>query len=305
MSASSYAPIAVFAYNRLDRLRTMFDSLRQCDGFSSSAVTIFVDGPKTSDDSLAVGKVREFAQSIALPNVQVLAREENLGLRRSIWEGVSQISSSAGRVIVLEDDFELSPDILSYFNAALKAYQDVPVVSTVCAYTPQVKKLRSYNTAIFLPMPHPWGWATWHRAWSGFDIFGEIDHTVFRSRAFRERINVHGIRNFLSMLRLDQANRVNSWFIRWHYHSLLRNGLSVFPPRPLVANHGLDGGSHATRLNLFKGLLPEVELGKFDFALPSEAKLDFWAADAIRDCRESAAYRMINMAGRLRRMIFN
>jgi hypothetical protein len=304
MNLLKFSPIAVFAYNRLERFEAMFASLRQCHGFSSSAISIFIDGPKTADDICAVANVREFAQSIKLPNVSVINRENNLGLRRSIWEGVSQICSSAGRVIVLEDDFVLSPDILLYFNAALDAYQDVSAVSTVCAYTPKTAELNAHNSAIFLPVPHPWGWATWHRAWAAFDIWADLDPRVLRSRSFRERFNVHGIRDYLSMLRLDQEEKISSWFIRWHYHSCQRNDLSVFPPRPLLANHGLDVGSHASRLNVFRGLLPAVEIGGFDFSLPSVPKVDFWAIDAIRDCPESSAYRMINMAGRLRRKLF-
>ncbi len=45
MSQTLYpnAPIAIFAYNRRDRLAAMIEILAACDGFGESAVTIFVD----------------------------------------------------------------------------------------------------------------------------------------------------------------------------------------------------------------------------------------------------------------------
>src|SRR5690606_1067872 len=49
MNGSS-APVAVFAYNRVDHLRRTLSALERNHGFFEAPVVVFSDGPKTSAD---------------------------------------------------------------------------------------------------------------------------------------------------------------------------------------------------------------------------------------------------------------
>lgn len=284
---TSAAPIAIFAYNRRDRLEIMFESLRACDGFSESPITIFVDGPRDRTEVPRVTAVRDYVTSLELPNVRYQFAAANCGLRASIASGVSQICADAGRVIVLEDDLILCPSVLRYFNEALTKYADRECIWSVCAYMPEVVRLQTHDAALVLPTTHPWGWATWHRAWRTFDVNGPIDSRTLQSRAIRERLNMHGLRDYASMLSYALSGMIDSWFARWNYHVCVRNGLSVFPPRTLIQNAGLRAGTHSTNLNVFQWLASPPPLGGYDFSLPDDVAADLWAIDDIVQCRES------------------
>lgn len=54
----------------------------------------------------------------------VFEQSENLGLANSIIQGVTKIINQTGRVIVLEDDVEVSPYFLQYMNDALIVYEN-------------------------------------------------------------------------------------------------------------------------------------------------------------------------------------
>src|SRR2546430_6890298 len=84
------APIAVFAYNRPDKLRALMDSLQACEGFESSQVTVFVDGPKRDRDRASVEAVQSSVRDLNLPNVSGSFQPANRGLRNSIFAGVSE-----------------------------------------------------------------------------------------------------------------------------------------------------------------------------------------------------------------------
>jgi hypothetical protein len=66
--------------------------------------------------------------------VQLVERERNFGLARSIIDGVSQVLGSHGRVIVVEDDLLLSPHFLRYMNDGLALYADNERVASIHGY---------------------------------------------------------------------------------------------------------------------------------------------------------------------------
>ena len=107
-------PLAVFAYNRPQHLRQLFDSLLKCARLDECQVHIFCDGPKKPEQVENVRTVREVAREIAsqVKEARLIEREENLGLARSIVTGVTELCELYGRVIVLEDDFILHPFFL-------------------------------------------------------------------------------------------------------------------------------------------------------------------------------------------------
>lgn len=297
------SPIAIFAYNRADKLAAMMQTLVRCHGFSSSPVKIFVDGPRSESDRDAVERVRQYVSTLNYDNISYSFRTENIGLRRSIYAGVTELCERFGKVIVLEDDFLLSPDIIVYFDEALRKYTNCFEIWSVCAYMPQVSELRRHDSALLLPTSHPWGWATWQRAWKNFDLDAPIDPRNLQSYAFRQRFNMYGLKDYAAMLRLATGGKLDSWFIRWNYLICTRNGLSVFPPRSLVMNDGYDGGTHASRWNVFSYFLHKESPNAFDFKLPDERLPDLWAIDGVVNSRESTLARWSARFGAIKRTI--
>src|ERR1700722_7276651 len=171
MTAATTAPIALFAYNRLQHTRQTVDALRSNDLAANSDLHIYCDGARNATSIPAVRAVREFLRTVdGFRSVAIVERDSNLGLANSIITGVTEVCARHGRVIVMEDDLQTSPRFLQYMNGALDLYADVPRVGSIHGYWYPVAQ--PCPKTFFLRGASCWGWATWSRAWNLFEPDG-------------------------------------------------------------------------------------------------------------------------------------
>ena len=248
------AAIAVFAYKRAEHLRRMLRSLAQNEQLGQSLISIYCDGPRSDDEVRAVNEARAVARELAPAHARIVERERNLGLAASVIAGVSETIAAHGSAIVLEDDLELSPFALGYFNAALARYRDEERVMHVAGFMYPVRA--ALPESFFYREATCFGWATWARAWRHFETDGNRIRQAVLERDARAQFNA-GAMDFLSMLEAQIAGRVDSWAIRWYGSLWLHDGLALHPGRSLVRNTGFDGsGVHSGTSDNW-----EVELG--------------------------------------------
>jgi len=248
----SFAPVALFVYNRPWHTRQTIESLRQNSFALESDLYIFSDGPRTSDDANKVADVRAFIHRVeGFKSVTIVERNENWGLSCSIIAGVTEIINRRGRIVVLEDDLVTSPHFLSFMNDALDFYQDDTRVVSIHGYMYPVSG--SLPETFFLIDTGSWGWATWQRGWDLFELDGSLLLEELRRRKLTYVFDMEGAYPFTKML-VDQVEGWNdSWAIRWQASAFLKNGLTLFPGRSLVNNIGHDSsGSHCGTTPLFE-----------------------------------------------------
>jgi Glycosyl transferase family 2 len=239
------APIAIFAYKRPEHLRSTLDSLKRCDGFAGSKIIVFGDGPKTRSDHDAVETTRRIVRAELGSQAEYHFRDKNAGLAASIMDGVNQVTQRFGRVIVLEDDLDLSPNFLAYVNAGLDRYEQETRVYQISAQLFDTPELHERHEALFLPFTTSWGWGTWRRAWDRFDPTAEGWQQLRTDRALRRQFNLGESYDFSTMLERQMAGFGDSWAIRWYWSVFRNKGVACFPPVSLVRNTGLDGsGTH-------------------------------------------------------------
>jgi len=183
-------PVALFIYNRPAHTKLVLDSLSRCRRLDECLLRIYCDGPKRPEDSTAVGEARQVAREWAARlHAEVIERETNLGLAQSVISGVSELCASYGRVIVVEDDFILSPSFLDYMLLALDRYADEPKVYQISGYMYPIQHATKPD-AFFLPLTTTWGWATWARAWQIFDGNAGDAGNLLRDPEVRRRFNL-------------------------------------------------------------------------------------------------------------------
>lgn len=231
------APIAIFVYRRPEHTRRLLASLAANPGAADARVVVFSDAPRTDADAEAVARTRAVVREARFRDLSLVERDRNLGLARSIVEGVTALCAEHGRVIVLEDDLVVSPTFLAYMNAALDRYADAPEVYGVSGFMYAVD-LGPEQDAAFLPFISSWGWATWDRAWRAFDPAAGGYGRLRADRRLRRGFDLGGNYNFFEMLEGWRAGRNDSWAIRWYLSVFLRSGLTLFPARSLVENRG-------------------------------------------------------------------
>ena len=238
-------PIALFLYNRPAHARMVLESLSHCRRLDECFLKIYCDGPRRPEDVAAVSEARAVAREWAARlNAEVVEREQNLGLSRSIVGGVSELCDSHGRVIVVEDDFSVSPSFLDYMLTALDRYADEPNVYQVCGYMFPIRHASSAD-AFFLPLTTTWGWATWSRAWKIFDWTAADADELLRDPEVRRRFNLDNAYPYAEMLESKLRGENDSWGILFWWAVFKAGGLVLHPRRSLVWNGGFDeSGTH-------------------------------------------------------------
>lgn len=234
-----YAPIALFTYCRPDHTRQVVESLLLNPEASKSDLTIFLDGPKTPEQSSLVEEVGAYIDQVSgFKSIKVIRRAENHGLARSIVDGVSQLLDQHPHVIVLEDDIVVSPFFLKFMNEGLAKYALDERVASVHGYLyPTTDPLPE---TFFLRGADCWGWATWRRAWRHFNPSGAELLAKLEDQHLVEHFDLNGAYRYSDMLKAQIAQKNNSWAIRWHASAYLANMLTLYPGRSLVSNIGHD-----------------------------------------------------------------
>ena len=264
------APIALFIFNRADHLQRTIQSLKLCAEFHKSRVIVFGDGPRNQEGVAAVELARSLAKAMLGPDAEYHFRDHNTGLSRSVIDGVTDVVARFGRVIVVEDDLEVSRDFLHFLNAALVRYDQNQEVFQVSGHMFDAPKIAKRGAAVFLPFTTTWGWATWRRAWDRFDPTAQGWELLKVDGKLRRRFNLCECYDYSTMLERQMAGFRDSWGVRWYWSVFSNAGAACFPPFPLVRNIGLDGsGTHGRGvLRSFKIRRKEPPNGAID--LPAD-----------------------------------
>lgn len=240
-SASQKTPLALFTYNRPSHTARALEALAACRRREAFEFFFFSDGPKNREADAGVNDVRRvLAENAGRFSAQVIERPVNLGLAKSIFDGVSQLCSSHGRVVVLEDDLMVAPDFLHFMASALDRYAEVQEVMQVGAYTIAPPTDRAAH-AFMLPVTTTWGWGTWARAWKNFSWTPEGWPAARTDQAWVSRFEINGAGQYIGMLEDRLAGRNDSWGILWWYAVSRNRGEVVYPVQTLVSNEGFDG----------------------------------------------------------------
>lgn len=238
----TYAPIALFTYNRADHTRKAVESLLQNAEAKDSDLFIFSDGPKNEKTVRGVADNREYIHTVTgFKTVTIVEREKNWGLANSLIAGITDVINKYGRVIVVEDDLILSPYFLKFMNDGLEKYKDDDRVGTITGFVPPIEE--KLPETFFLTYFQCWGWATWKRAW---DLLETDARPLLKGLRFkRKKFDVGGGVCNYGNLYCQKVGLVDSWYLRYYASLFLKGKLSLYPGRSVATNEGLDGsGTH-------------------------------------------------------------
>lgn len=243
-------PVSIFAFNRPHHLLRCLESVAANIGeVSEFRVLVFSDGARTTADDAAVREVREVANRFASRlSIELVARESNRGLCRSIEEGVSSMMDRFGRGVILEDDLVIQPGTLKFFESALARYEKDRRVMQISGYQFPVELGGSVQSpeevphvdVDFLRITTSWGWATWSRAWDAYQRYNK-NESPWSNEDEKADFDLGGVFPYSSMLTNAIEGRSHSWAIHWYGRVWERRGLVAYPSRSFVINEGFDG----------------------------------------------------------------
>lgn len=241
----SPAPVILFVYNRPEHTKKTIEALKKNNLAAKSELFIFSDAAKNESSEKQVDAVREYLETLkGFKVIHILKRERNYGLAASIIDGVSSILAQYGKVIVLEDDLLTSPLFLQYMNEALDLYQTRKDIFSITGFSFSTKFMQfpeDFQQDIYLNIrPMSWSWATWSDRWKNID-WEVKDFEKFLQDKEEQKLFNKGGTDLTRMLKKQMQGKVNSWYIRWTYHSIMKQkAYTVYPRISLVNNIGHD-----------------------------------------------------------------
>jgi glycosyltransferase involved in cell wall biosynthesis len=261
------APIAIFGYNRPNHLKRCLESLQNNKESISSDVYIFLDGPKSNSEVSRVEATRAVAKlPYRFGKIIITEQEENLGLGKSILSGIDTVLAENPKIIVLEDDLEVTSHFLKYMNQGLAIYESEKKVASIHGYNYQFTN--AIDEPYFIRGADCLGWATWADRWS---LLNKNSSDLYKSLETENLISdfdLNGAFAYSKALNAEVKNGFKSWAIHWHATAFINNSLTLYPGISLVKYNGADGSGTHFAIN---GKMWETEISnKENWAFPSK-----------------------------------
>ena len=241
MTKSSYAPIILFAYRRLDTLKKVIASLKNNNLSKKTEIYIFSDGYKSIEDKRDVLNVRNYLKKIKnFKKTNLCFRKKNFGLAKNIELGVSKILLIKKKGIIIEDDIIVSENFLSFMNQNLNKFRYTKSIWHINGWNYDLKSIKSYNKDIFYWRGmHCWGWATWNDRWKNFKKNPDRLLKSFKEEDI-EKFNYDNNYNFWQQIIRNYELKINTWAIFWYATIFQNKGLCASPKESLTFNIGYD-----------------------------------------------------------------
>lgn len=235
-------PIVLFVYNRIETVRQVFAVIKY---IQPTELFIVVDGPRTVEDKYKINAILEIFHHIDWDcNLRTNFSETNLGCANRIISGLNWTFTFVDKVIVLEDDCLPHPTFFRYCEELLNYYQDDKQVMHISGFNifGESEIENSYFFSKFI-LP-PWGWATWRRAWSQFNI-GLDTWQQTKTEAF-QNISQEYFADWTDMFEDIRVNKT-TWDVPWNVDIWKCNGVSIIPKQSLVQNIGFGETANFTK----------------------------------------------------------
>lgn len=237
-------PILLIGFNRPEIIQESFEYIRTA---RPKKLYVALDGPRENIEGEAelVKKVQSIVQNVDWPCVtNYRFNEKNKGAEITVSSAIFWVLSKEKYVIILEDDI-IAP--LSFFRFAqemLIRYENDYRIATVTGSNFTPIPVPGDSDYFFAKYGHSNGWATWKRAWDGFDLNTEIQETHQKKSFLRKYCNSpdevrYYQRKFRAMRKRGAGN--NTWDSIVLYRHRINNYLSVIPKVNLTSNIGIYG----------------------------------------------------------------
>lgn len=235
-------------FNRPDTLRMVFEAVKAA---RPRELFLVQDGPRPGrpTDEARVAECRDVVADVDWDCVvRTNYAEQNMGLGRRMFTGVSWAFEHVDRLCILEDDCVPGPDFFPFCEELLERYAHDTRVDMISGMNNLGRWQHTPYSYLFSTEGSIWGWATWKRAWETIDYdmsFLEDEHAMrlLSSNLSRRRFRQFRRHGRSLRRRLAAGQPLSTWTFQRGMNMYLHSGLIVVPNVNLVSNIGLTAES--------------------------------------------------------------
>jgi len=249
MENSITAPVLLIAFNRPDTTIEVFKKIREA---KPSKLYIAVDGYRSfkKGEQQLVEQVISIVQEVDWQcEKHFRFNEVNLGAEINVSTAISWVLEKEEYVIILEDDIVAPISFFKFTQEMLIKYKNENKIWAISGvnFTPLPNK--NGEDYFFSKYGHTWGWATWRRVWSKFNLNTEIEEKHLTKKFLRSITNTkkelyYFKRKFERIRKNGKGN--STWDNIASYIHRTNNWLYIVPRVNLISNIGIQG-LHAKR----------------------------------------------------------
>jgi hypothetical protein len=242
-------PVVLVIFNRPSLTQQVFQRIR-----AVQPVNLFVlaDGPRSEAEAMLCHQTRAVVKQVDWDcDVIQNYSDSNLGCRNRISSGLSWVFDQVEEAIILEDDCLPRPSFFYFCQALLKYYRNDSRIMHIAGsnfVSDHISILDSYYFSQYFSI---WGWATWKRAWSYYDMSLK-DWPNQRRNEILENLYENPLeRQDMEKILTDiYQNKIDTWDYQWNFSCRLQNGLAIIPSKNMVSNIGFGEGASRTKSKL-------------------------------------------------------
>jgi hypothetical protein len=246
-------PLLFIIFNRPEETRMVFDEIKK---LRPEKLFIAADGPRADypDDILKCKKTREIINEIDWPcETKTNFRDENLGCGKGPANAITWLFQHEEQGIILEDDCVPDKSFFFFCQELLEKYQDDSRVMHIAGtnHNPEFVRDNSYSY-FFSQVGHMWGWATWKRAWSLYDIKMGVFDEIITKDYFKDIYPNPFIRKYMiKKFTETYTGKIKGvWDYQWEFTRIINSGLTIMPRNNLIHNIGFgDAATHTFSSN--------------------------------------------------------
>ena len=289
-------PVAFLVFNRPEPTARVFEKIRKA---RPPKLLVVADGPRKDhpEDIKGCANVRAVIDRVDW-DCEVLRNysDVNLGCGERISSGLEWVFDKVEEAIILEDDCLPHETFFPYCEELLNVYRDDKKIGFIGGVNFSFGKIMAGYSYYFSRGHFIWGWASWRRAWQGFDFdmerWPELRNGDWLTSLFKDK---RVIRYYTYNFNQTYRHVIDTWDYQWFFHNWINNRWEIMPKVNLVTNigHDKDGATH-TRFSSKIGNVP-MEPMEFPLVHPPQVTLDE-ALDRFNETdRRMAVYSHVNL----------
>lgn len=259
-------PVLFLAYNRPELTERVFSAIRKR---KPKKLFISADGPSENkpNDVEKCKQVRAILSNVDWDcDIKYLFREKNIGAGLAVSQSISWMFDHVSEGIILEDDCLPSDTFFDFMAFALDKFRENNSIMHINGTNfLRNRKFNFTGTFYYSKLAHPWGWATWKRAWKHFDF------DMSNLAEFKQLEKIKNLTSkpehqnyYLNLFELTTKGRFDSWDFQWVYTILNLNCNVITPVKNMVTNIGFGAqATHTTYLRTRIGGMKRNEIHEF------------------------------------------
>lgn len=273
------SPILLMIFKRADTTQRVFERIREAQ---PPKLYIAADGPRKGEKGEAekCEETRKIVENIDWPcKVEKLYHENNLGCGIGPSTAISWFFTHEPEGIIIEDDILPHPDFFRFCDEMLEKYRHDKRIMMVSGHNEFYKGYTSENSYYLSHLGGIWGWASWRRAWNGYQfdlntVSREELEIALKSQPFPMSFVAKWL-GYYDMM--SSSSRKDTWDYQWAIHRFLQQGLTILPYQNLTLNIGFDSvdATHTQGVNIDETLREEKGI----YPLHQKETKEDWDAD--------------------------